>query len=117
MQTEGVIAHLQNNHKNCWNKVCWFTKNPNIILSEPNLILYTKSQCEALLKDLKQYMKLLGQRLITTIQTSTSKAVNHIKLNYTDKKTNYPKSFFARYALAVLYNNDSLLILLETVQM
>ncbi|CAG8598381.1 4216_t:CDS:2, partial [Scutellospora calospora] len=73
-------------------------------------------QCEALLKDLKQYMKLTGQGLITTIRTSANEAVNRIKLNYTDKKTDYPKSFSARHALAVLHNNDGLLTLLETVR-
>ncbi|CAG8826445.1 22673_t:CDS:2, partial [Gigaspora margarita] len=116
MQTEGVIAHLQNNHKDCWNEVCWFTENPDMILPEPNLMLYTKNQCEVLLKDLKQYMKLSGQGLITTIRTSANEAVNRIKLNYTDKKTDYPKSFSARHALAVLHNNDGLLTLLETVR-
>ncbi|CAG8773410.1 18039_t:CDS:2, partial [Cetraspora pellucida] len=74
MQTECVIAHLQNNYDNCWNEVCWFTKNPNMILSKPNLILYTKSQCETLLKDLKQYMKLTEQGLITTIRTNANEA-------------------------------------------
>ncbi|CAG8748240.1 20877_t:CDS:2, partial [Racocetra persica] len=116
MQTESVIAHLQNNHNDCWNEVCWFTENSDMILPEPNLILYTKSQCEALLKDLKQYMKLTGQGLITTIRTSANEAVNRIKLNYIDKKTDYSKSFSAKHALAVLHNNDRLLTLLETVQ-
>ncbi|CAG8559996.1 10346_t:CDS:2 [Gigaspora rosea] len=62
MQTEGVIAHLQNNHK------------------------------DFVLKDLKQYIKLSGQGLITTIRTSANEAVN------------------------LLHNNDNLLTLLKTVR-
>ncbi|CAG8751401.1 8436_t:CDS:1, partial [Cetraspora pellucida] len=42
--------------------------------------------------------------------------VNRIKLNYTDKKTDYFKSFSARHALAVHHNNNELLTLLETVR-
>ncbi|RIB20126.1 hypothetical protein C2G38_2180084 [Gigaspora rosea] len=42
-----------------------------------------------------------------------NEAVNRIKLNYTDKKTDYPKSYSARHALAVLHNNYGLIEVLK----
>jgi len=61
-------------------------------------------------------MDLKDKSLITTIRTSANEAVNHVKLNYTDKKTDYPKSFAARHALAVIYNNNGIIQVLKVVR-
>ncbi|KAF0555148.1 ATP dependent DNA helicase [Gigaspora margarita] len=53
------------------------------------------------------------QSLITKIRTSQNESVNRIKLNYMDKKQDYPKSYKTHHALAVIYNNNSLLELLQ----
>ncbi|CAG8772932.1 24952_t:CDS:10, partial [Gigaspora margarita] len=114
MQTKGVVQYLQDNHSNCWNSVCWHVKNPDLILKEPNLKMVSKNECNELVKFLTQIIKLpLGQSLITTICTSQNEAVNHIKLNYTDKKTNYPKSYSARHVLAILHSNYGLIEVLK----
>ncbi|CAG8843076.1 9939_t:CDS:2, partial [Gigaspora margarita] len=57
---------------------------------EPNLKMVSKNECDEL-----------------------NEAINHIKLNYTDKKTNYPKLYSARHALAVLHNNYGLIEVLK----
>ncbi|CAG8676031.1 38602_t:CDS:10, partial [Gigaspora margarita] len=84
--------------------LCWIVKNPDLELGEPNLTTYNDIQY----KDLED--------LITTIRTSANEAINCLKLNYTDKKTDYPKSFAARHALAVLHNNVGLLEMLNIVR-
>ncbi|CAI2185188.1 9884_t:CDS:2 [Funneliformis geosporum] len=61
-------------------------------------------------------MDLKGKSLITTIRTSVNEAVNCVKLNYTDKKTDYPKSFAAQYALAVIHNNNGIIQAFELIQ-
>ncbi len=58
---------------------------------EPNLINCNKKEC--------------------SIRTSQNEAVNRIKLNYTDKKTDYPKS-----TLAILHNNNGVEYLLKVAR-
>ena len=60
-------------------------------------------------------MDLKGKSLITTIRTSVNEAVNRIKLNYTNKKTDYPKSFAAQHALAIIHNNNRITRVVELV--
>ncbi|CAG8559790.1 34472_t:CDS:10, partial [Gigaspora margarita] len=105
-------------------------QNPDIILptdndlyiiqsetSDPNLIGYTQNQANALKEFLKKYTKLpQKQSLITTIRTSMNEAFNRVKLNYTDKKVDFTKSFSAWHGLAVLHNNNGLLEMLEVVR-
>ncbi|CAG8808055.1 12096_t:CDS:2, partial [Racocetra persica] len=103
------IDHLHGKHDKCWPEVCWIVENPDLELGIPNLITYSIVQCKDLEEFLRKIMKLPGQQsLITTIRTSANKAINYLKLNYTDKKTDYLKSFAARHALAVLHNNVGL---------
>ncbi|KAF0553856.1 ATP dependent DNA helicase [Gigaspora margarita] len=80
--------------------------NSDLILPEPNLIGKSNLQSNALKEFLKRITQLVPyQSLITKIRTSQNESVNRIKLNYTDKKQDYPKSYKTRYALAdlVLY--------------
>ncbi|CAG8729051.1 43579_t:CDS:2 [Gigaspora margarita] len=56
------------------------------------------------------------QSLITKMCTSQNESVNRIKLNYTDKKQDYPKSYKTRHALAVIHNNNGLLELLQILR-
>ncbi|CAG8770712.1 5802_t:CDS:2, partial [Gigaspora rosea] len=48
--------------------------------------------------------------------TSANEAINWLKLNYTDKKTDYPKSFAAHYALTILHNNVGLVEILTIIR-
>jgi len=116
MHTEGVIIHLSDIHDQCWPEVCWFHDSPDMTLVKPNLKKYTKNQKSDLLEFLKRIMDLKGKSLITTIRTSANEAVNRVKLNYTNKKTDYPKSFAARYALAVIHNNNGIIQVLKVVR-
>ncbi|CAG8466147.1 14813_t:CDS:2 [Racocetra fulgida] len=123
MQTKTVIDYLRGKHDKCWPEVCWIVENPDFELGTPNLITYSNIQCKDLEEFLRKIMKLLNQQsLITTIRTSVNEAINQLKLNYTDKKTDYPKSFAARHVLAVLHNNVGLVEIqivqqgLETMQ-
>ncbi|CAG8772545.1 14701_t:CDS:2, partial [Cetraspora pellucida] len=79
-------------------EVCWIVENPDLEISEPNLTTYNNIQYKNLEK------------------TSANEAINYLKLNYSDKKTNYPKSFAACHVLAVLYNNVGLLEMLNIVR-
>ncbi len=117
MQTQVVVSHLCGNHENCWPDVCWHVDNSDLVLMEPNLINHNRKECLELVKFLEHIMKLpSGQTLISTIRTSQNEAVNRIKLNYTDKKTDYPKSFSARHALAILHNNHGVEYLLKVAR-
>ncbi|RIB12705.1 P-loop containing nucleoside triphosphate hydrolase protein [Gigaspora rosea] len=117
MQSETCVNHLLDNHDNCWVEICWKVQNLKIRLADPNLIGYTQNQANALKEFLKKYTKLpQKQSLITTIRTSMNEAFNYIKLNYTDKKINFAKSFSARHGLAVLHNNNSFLEMLEVIR-
>ncbi|GBC37156.2 DNA helicase RecQ [Rhizophagus irregularis DAOM 181602=DAOM 197198] len=94
-------------HEKCWPEVCWIVENPDLILPTPNLVDVNKDQCLRLVEFLKRITKLKDdQSLITTIRTSYNEAFNRLKLNYTEKKTDYPKSFKARHALSVIHNNN-----------
>ncbi|CAG8547269.1 39847_t:CDS:2 [Gigaspora margarita] len=105
--TEGLICHLRGNHNKCWPEVCWIVENPDLILSSPNLIGADENQYKRLLEFLKKITKLKeNQSLITTIHTSYNEAFNHLKLNYAEKKTDYPKSFRAQHALSIIHNNE-----------
>ncbi|RIB01509.1 hypothetical protein C2G38_2050825 [Gigaspora rosea] len=74
-------------------------------------------QCKDLEAFLRKIMKLPNQQsLITTIRTSANEAINRLKLNYIDKKTDYPKSFAAHHALAVLHNNVGLVEMLIVIR-
>ncbi|CAG8496835.1 10109_t:CDS:10, partial [Cetraspora pellucida] len=82
-------------------------ENPEIQLADPNLIRYSQNSINALKEFLKQYTKLpQKQSLITNIRTSMNELFNRVKLNYTDKKVDYAKSFSTRHGLAVLHNNN-----------
>ncbi|RIB21140.1 P-loop containing nucleoside triphosphate hydrolase protein [Gigaspora rosea] len=117
MQSEICVNHLLDNHDNCWAEICWKVQNPELFLADPNLIGYTESQANALKEFLKKHTKLPPkQSLITSIRTSMNEAFNRVKLNYTDKKVDYAKSFSARHGLAVLHNNNGLLEMLEIVK-
>jgi hypothetical protein len=117
MHTEGVICHLQGNHTKCWPEVCWIVENPDLTLPTPNLIGADNNQCKRLLEVLKKITKLNDdQSLITTIRTSYNEAFNRIKLNYTEKKIDYPKSYRARHALSIIHNNNGFVDLQCTVQ-
>ena len=116
MHTEGVIAHLFDIHDQCWPEVCWFHDSSDMTLVEPNLKKYTKNQKSDLLEFLKCIMDLKDKSLITTIRTSANEAVNRVKLNYTDKKTDYSKSFAARHALVVIHNNNGIIQVLKVVR-
>ena len=77
------------------------------MLPTPNLVNANESQCSCLVEFLKKITKLKNdQSLITTICTSYNEAFNRLKLNYIEKKTDYPKSFKARHALSVIHNNN-----------
>ncbi|CAG8852742.1 38647_t:CDS:2, partial [Gigaspora margarita] len=107
IQSEVCVSHLLDNHDNCWAEICWKVENPEIQLADPNLIGYSQSSVNALREFLKQHTKLpQKQSLITTIRTSMNESFNRVKLNYTDKKVDYAKSFSARHGLAVLHNNS-----------
>ncbi|RIB08903.1 P-loop containing nucleoside triphosphate hydrolase protein [Gigaspora rosea] len=81
-----VVDHLLDNHSRCWNEICWKVDNPDLTLPEPNLI------------------------------ENQNESVNRIKLNYTDKKQDYPKSYKTRHALAVIHNNNGILELLQILR-
>ncbi|CAG8766345.1 13911_t:CDS:1, partial [Cetraspora pellucida] len=92
-------------------------ENPDLEQGTPNLIIYSIVQCKDLEEFLRKIIKLPGQQsLITMIRTRANEAINHLKLNYTDKKTDYLKSFAACYALAVLYNNVGLVEMLTIIR-
>jgi hypothetical protein len=117
MHTEGVICHLRGNHTKCWPEVCWIANNPDLSLPTPNLIGTDDNQCMRLLEFLKKITKLKeNQSLITTIRTSYNEAFNRLKLNYTEKKIDYPKSFRARHALSVIHNNNGFIELQRKVR-
>ncbi|CAG8620650.1 16027_t:CDS:10, partial [Gigaspora rosea] len=117
MQSKVCVNHLSDNHNNFWAEICWKVENSEIHLADPNLIGYSQSSVNALKEFLKRYTKLLQkQSLITTIRTSMNESFNHVKLNYTDKKVDYAKSFLARHGLAVLHNNSGLLEMLEVIR-
>ncbi|CAB4422880.1 unnamed protein product [Rhizophagus irregularis] len=107
MHTVRIVQHLRGNHEKCWPEVCWIVENPDLILPTPNLVDVNEDQCLRLVEFLKRITKLKDdQSLITTIRTSYNEAFNRLKLNYTEKKTDYPKSFKARHALSVIHNNN-----------
>ncbi|CAG8681797.1 13643_t:CDS:2, partial [Ambispora gerdemannii] len=117
MHTEGLICHLRGNHNKCWPEVCWIVENPDLSLSTPNLISADENQCKRLLEFLKKIMKPKEhQSLITTIRTSYNEAFNRLKLNYTEKKIDYPKSFRARHALSIIHNNNGFVELQHSVR-
>ncbi|CAG8604285.1 4137_t:CDS:2, partial [Ambispora gerdemannii] len=117
MQSEVCVDHLLDKHDNCWAEVCWKAQNPEIDLVDTNMIGYTQNQANILKEFLKKHTKLLlKQSLITTIRTSINEAFNRVKLNYTDKKVDFAKSFSARHGLAVLHNNNDLLEMLKVIR-
>ena len=86
-------------------------------LSTPNLVGIDDNKCRRLLEFLKKIMKLKeNQSLITIIRTSYNEAFNRLKLNYTEKKTDYSKSFRARHALSVIHNNNSFIELQRKIR-
>ena len=86
-------------------------------LSTPNLVGIDDNKCRCLLEFLKKITKLKeNQSLITTIRTSYNEAFNRLKLNYTEKKTDYSKSFRARHALSVIHNNNGFIELQRKIR-
>ncbi|CAG8523282.1 16580_t:CDS:2, partial [Racocetra persica] len=109
-----IVEHLFDNHSQCWSKIYWKVGNPDLVLSEPNLVGKSSIQLNALKAFLKGITQLAPhQNLITKMRTSQNESINKIKLNYTDKKQNYPKSYRTRHALAVIYNNNGFLKMLQ----
>ncbi|CAG8628225.1 12090_t:CDS:2, partial [Gigaspora rosea] len=91
--------------------------NYNLTLPEPNLIGKFNIQSNALKEFLKGITQLAPhQSLITNMRTSQNESVNKIKLNYTDKKQDYPKSYKTCHALAVIHNNNGILELLQILR-
>ncbi|CAG8798006.1 7969_t:CDS:2, partial [Racocetra fulgida] len=88
--------------------------NPDLVLPEPNLVGKFSIQLNILKAFLKGITQLAPhQSLITKMHTSQNESVNRIKLNYTDKKQDYPKSYRTRYALAVIHTNNGFLKILQ----
>ncbi|CAG8546590.1 16176_t:CDS:2, partial [Cetraspora pellucida] len=88
MQTKTVIDHLRGKHDKCWPEVCWIVENPDLKLGTPNLITYSIVQYKDLEEFLRKIMKL----------------------------PDYPKSFAAHHALAVLHNNVGLVEMLTIIR-
>ncbi|CAG8751476.1 15197_t:CDS:2, partial [Funneliformis caledonium] len=68
-------------------EVCWIVKNPDLSLSTPNLVDIDNNQ-----------------------------SFNCLKLNYTEKKTDYPKLFRARHVLSVIHNNNGFIELQRKIR-
>ncbi|CAG8739557.1 16022_t:CDS:2 [Dentiscutata erythropus] len=86
MQSEICVNHLLDNYNNCWPKVCWKVQNPNLFLADSNLIGYTEGQANAFKEFLEKHTKLLQKQSLITTIRT------------------------------ILYNNDSLLEMLEIVR-
>ncbi|CAH1771129.1 1193_t:CDS:1, partial [Entrophospora sp. SA101] len=106
MQTEILFEHLCDKHDNCWEEVCWKSKNPEIELQGENLIHYSEIERGIFKKMIQDIIKKpKGQSLITKTRTCHNEAMNRTKLCFLDKKIDYPKSFVARHSMALLHNN------------
>ncbi|CAG8776853.1 21522_t:CDS:2, partial [Gigaspora margarita] len=117
MHYDTVVEHLFDNHSQCWSEICWKVDNPDLVLPEPNLVSKSSTQLNALKTFLKGITQLSPhQSLITKMRTSQNESVNRIKLNYTDKKQDYPKSYRTRHALAVIHNNNGFLEMLQILR-
>ncbi|CAG8648457.1 11053_t:CDS:2, partial [Racocetra persica] len=102
MHYDIIVEYLFDNYSQYW---------------KPNLVDKSSIQLNALKAFLKGIIQLAPhQSLITKIHTSQNEYVNRIKLNYTDKKQDYPKSYRTRYALAVIHNNNSFLEMLQILR-
>ncbi|RIB26484.1 hypothetical protein C2G38_2267176 [Gigaspora rosea] len=114
MHYDIVVEHLFDNHGQCWSEICWKVDNPDLVLPEPNLVGKSSTQLNALKTFLKGITQLSPrQSLITKMHTSQNESVNRIKLNYTDKKQDYSKSYRTRHAIAVIHNNNGFLEMLQ----
>ncbi|CAJ0886455.1 266_t:CDS:2 [Entrophospora sp. SA101] len=85
------------------------------LFEQPIMSYYNKCVYAAILYSSKDKTKVPTDDDLFHMQTQnqSKKAVNHIKLNYTDKKTDYPKSFPAQHVLAILHNNHGVEYLLK----
>ncbi|GES73749.1 hypothetical protein GLOIN_2v1886741 [Rhizophagus clarus] len=93
------------NHTEYWPEVCWIIENPDLNLPIPNLIDADENQYKRLSEFLNKIIKLKDdQSLIITIYMSYNKAFNYVKLNYTKKKIDYPKSYWACHTFSVIHN-------------
>ncbi|CAG8636544.1 8634_t:CDS:10, partial [Funneliformis mosseae] len=91
--------------------------NPDLSLPTPNLVSTDDNQCMRLLEFLKKTTKFKeNQSLIMTIRTSYNEVFNHLKLNYTEKKIDYPKSFRACHVLLIIHNNNGFIELQRKVR-
>nr|CAG8608322.1 6161_t:CDS:2 [Entrophospora candida] len=107
-----IMSHY---NKCVYAAILYSSKDKTKVPTDDDLFhMQTQEGCSELVRFLEHIMKLPSrQTLISNIRTSQNEAVNHIKLNYTDKKTDYPKSFPAQHALAILHNNHGVEYLLK----
>jgi len=117
VQKHGLVLHLTDDHSLCWQEVCWYKNNPDLILQGPNLKTASDMACQAFEDMLGTIFRLPeGQGLVTTTRTSHSEAFNRCKLVYMDKKIDYWKTYMARHACAVLFRNLGLVEMLKLVR-
>jgi hypothetical protein len=109
VQIQGLFQHLCDNHDLCWPEVCWIKKNPELQLKEPTLKAYAPFEHNQFKTMLETIFKLpVGQGIGTLTRTSQNEAFNRLKLVYTSKLIDYPVSYKARQALAILHNNEGI---------
>ena len=51
MQTEILFEHLCDKHNNCWEEVCWKSKNPELESQSPNLTRCSNNEKEEFKKN------------------------------------------------------------------
>nr|CAG8570738.1 4392_t:CDS:2 [Entrophospora candida] len=104
VQTVGLFKHLCDS--NCWEKVCWHVKNPELDLKTPNLKTYSDKEKQEFKKMLINVIKKpIQTTLITSTHTCQNESMNHVKLMFLDKKIDYWKSFKTHHSLSIILNN------------
>ena len=117
VQVYGLAKHLCGDHSECWPEVCWITQNPELELSEPNLLHCTLEDQRKFTAMLGEIFQLnVGQSLITNARTSQNEAFNRQKLSFVSKLIDYWKTYSTRHALAVIHNNSGLLSMLQDIR-
>ncbi|RIA83055.1 hypothetical protein C1645_743352 [Glomus cerebriforme] len=117
VQVYGLTKHLCGNHSECWPEVCWITQNPELVLSEPNLLNSTSKEQKKFTAMLGEIFQLnVGQSLITNARTSQNEAFNRQKLSFVSKLIDYWKTYSVRHSLAVIHNNSGLLSMLQDIR-
>lgn len=117
IQVEGLIQHLLNNHDLCWKEVCWYKENEELQLQTPTLQSFTEMEIEGFRKMLLTIFKLpIQQSLVTCYRTAYNEAFNRKILRFVDKRIDFWASYKARYALAVIDNNEGLDCMMEGVR-